>query len=260
MSPETMVHQCPLKDLAILYATRVDLRNRSYLTNFEEIDGVFIAFGDALQNHMNYKPVVTGNQSNGNAGTKACDDADDDEDGIIHAAFLWDGHVYGNYLELSRSGVLDSPLSSTLPQLSKSDRSMLSSRRLLEMVFLRLSESYGASLIAFDNPYTSNLSSLSELFLSFSKSSLVVLNSLMNAPISSCSRLPSSINLYNISSIVSFLGGQENWKGWNPNDVPDIKDMIQSKAILGNFAKIMTFNVNTPYIFAKYAYTQELSK
>nr|GEZ81655.1 hypothetical protein [Tanacetum cinerariifolium] len=24
---------------------------------------------------MNYKPVVTGNQSNGNAGTKACDDA-----------------------------------------------------------------------------------------------------------------------------------------------------------------------------------------
>ncbi|GKF41655.1 hypothetical protein Tco_0124997 [Tanacetum coccineum] len=69
----------------------------------------------------------------------------------------------------------------------------------------------------------------------------------MNAPIYSCSRLPSSINLYKISSIVSFLDGQENWKGWNPNDVPDIKDMIQSKAILGNFAKIMTSNVNTPY-------------
>ncbi|GJR26785.1 retrovirus-related pol polyprotein from transposon TNT 1-94 [Tanacetum coccineum] len=30
---------------------------------------------DALTNSMNYKPVVTGNQSNGNAGTKECDDA-----------------------------------------------------------------------------------------------------------------------------------------------------------------------------------------
>ncbi|GKF45184.1 ribonuclease H-like domain-containing protein, partial [Tanacetum coccineum] len=30
---------------------------------------------DALTNLMNYKPVVTGNQSNGNAGTKACNDA-----------------------------------------------------------------------------------------------------------------------------------------------------------------------------------------
>ncbi|GJR92685.1 hypothetical protein Tco_0264859 [Tanacetum coccineum] len=69
----------------------------------------------------------------------------------------------------------------------------------------------------------------------------------MNAPISSCSRLPWSINLYNISSIVSFLGGSENWKGWNPNDVPDIKDMIQSKVVPGNFARIMTSAVNTPY-------------
>ncbi|GJY00847.1 hypothetical protein Tco_0358999 [Tanacetum coccineum] len=31
---------------------------------------------DALTNSMNYKPVVAGNQSNGNAGTKACNDAD----------------------------------------------------------------------------------------------------------------------------------------------------------------------------------------
>ncbi|GKE02327.1 ribonuclease H-like domain-containing protein [Tanacetum coccineum] len=31
---------------------------------------------DALTNSMNYKPVVTWNQSNGNAGTKACNDAD----------------------------------------------------------------------------------------------------------------------------------------------------------------------------------------
>ncbi|GKC04073.1 putative ribonuclease H-like domain-containing protein [Tanacetum coccineum] len=30
---------------------------------------------DALTKSMNYKPVITGNQSNGNAGTKACDDA-----------------------------------------------------------------------------------------------------------------------------------------------------------------------------------------
>ncbi|GJR28201.1 ribonuclease H-like domain-containing protein [Tanacetum coccineum] len=30
---------------------------------------------DALTKSMNYKPVVTGNQSNANAGTKACDDA-----------------------------------------------------------------------------------------------------------------------------------------------------------------------------------------
>ncbi|GJX17953.1 ribonuclease H-like domain-containing protein [Tanacetum coccineum] len=30
---------------------------------------------DALTNSMNYNPVVAGNQSNGNAGTKACDDA-----------------------------------------------------------------------------------------------------------------------------------------------------------------------------------------
>ncbi|GKA63751.1 putative ribonuclease H-like domain-containing protein [Tanacetum coccineum] len=32
---------------------------------------------DALTKSINYKPVVAGNQSNGNAGTKACDDADD---------------------------------------------------------------------------------------------------------------------------------------------------------------------------------------
>nr|GEV03589.1 hypothetical protein [Tanacetum cinerariifolium] len=30
---------------------------------------------EALTNSMNYKPVIAGNQSNGNAGTKACDDA-----------------------------------------------------------------------------------------------------------------------------------------------------------------------------------------
>ncbi|GJR82549.1 putative ribonuclease H-like domain-containing protein [Tanacetum coccineum] len=35
---------------------------------------------DALTNSMNYKPVVAGNQSNGNAGTKACDDAGKDSE------------------------------------------------------------------------------------------------------------------------------------------------------------------------------------
>ncbi|GKF94335.1 hypothetical protein Tco_0284035, partial [Tanacetum coccineum] len=30
---------------------------------------------DALTKSMNYKPAIAGNQSNGNAGTKACDDA-----------------------------------------------------------------------------------------------------------------------------------------------------------------------------------------
>ncbi|GJT98644.1 putative ribonuclease H-like domain-containing protein [Tanacetum coccineum] len=33
---------------------------------------------DALTKSMNYKPIVVGNQSNGNAGTKACDDAGDE--------------------------------------------------------------------------------------------------------------------------------------------------------------------------------------
>ncbi|GJX39777.1 retrovirus-related pol polyprotein from transposon TNT 1-94 [Tanacetum coccineum] len=81
--------------------------NMSYLTNFEEIDGGYVAFGDHLGKFdgkadegffvgysinrsgpnwlfdidaliMNYKPVVAGNQSNGNAGTKVCDDIGDD--------------------------------------------------------------------------------------------------------------------------------------------------------------------------------------
>nr|GFA35226.1 uncharacterized mitochondrial protein AtMg00810-like [Tanacetum cinerariifolium] len=35
---------------------------------------------DALTKLINYKPVVAGNQSNGNAGIKTCDDAEGDED------------------------------------------------------------------------------------------------------------------------------------------------------------------------------------
>nr|GEZ63200.1 hypothetical protein [Tanacetum cinerariifolium] len=50
MSPETMVHQCPLKDL-IMLMHKADLSrhmtgNKSYVTDYEEIDGGFIAFGD----------------------------------------------------------------------------------------------------------------------------------------------------------------------------------------------------------------------
>ncbi|GJU65792.1 hypothetical protein Tco_1247627 [Tanacetum coccineum] len=77
--------------------------NISYLTDYKEIDGGFIAFEgnskggkitekgkfdgkadegkgpnwlfdfDALTKSMNYEPVVVGNQSNGSAGTKTCD-------------------------------------------------------------------------------------------------------------------------------------------------------------------------------------------
>ncbi|GJX85845.1 hypothetical protein Tco_0336619 [Tanacetum coccineum] len=42
--------------------------NKSYLTDYEENDGGFIAFG-----------VVAGNQSNGNTSTKACADAGEEE-------------------------------------------------------------------------------------------------------------------------------------------------------------------------------------
>nr|GEY58766.1 ribonuclease H-like domain-containing protein [Tanacetum cinerariifolium] len=59
--------------------------NMSYLTDYEEFDGGYVAFRgsgpnwlfdiDALTKSMNYKPFVAGNQFNGNACTKACDDA-----------------------------------------------------------------------------------------------------------------------------------------------------------------------------------------
>ncbi|GKB46699.1 putative ribonuclease H-like domain-containing protein, partial [Tanacetum coccineum] len=88
--------------------------NKSYLSDYEEIDGGFVAFGgnskgvprkdnmynvdlrnvvpqggsgpewlfdiDTMTKFMNYKPIVAGNQSNHNAGTKACDDASKDRD------------------------------------------------------------------------------------------------------------------------------------------------------------------------------------
>ncbi|GJZ72134.1 hypothetical protein Tco_0635985 [Tanacetum coccineum] len=105
--------QQELKDKGVIDSecSRHMTGNRSYLTDYKEIDGGFVAFGgstkggkitgkgrkpalsfmrpfgcpvtilntidhlDALTKSMNYKPVVAGNQSNGNAGTKACDDA-----------------------------------------------------------------------------------------------------------------------------------------------------------------------------------------
>ncbi|GJY17133.1 ribonuclease H-like domain-containing protein [Tanacetum coccineum] len=42
---------------------------------FREVDQISFFDIDALTKSMNYKPVVAGNQSNGNTGTKACDDA-----------------------------------------------------------------------------------------------------------------------------------------------------------------------------------------
>ncbi|GKG34731.1 hypothetical protein Tco_0437427, partial [Tanacetum coccineum] len=53
--------QQDLKDKGVIDSgcSRHMTGNRSYLTDYEEIDGGFVAFG--------------GNQSNGNAGTKACD-------------------------------------------------------------------------------------------------------------------------------------------------------------------------------------------
>ncbi|GJX30612.1 retrovirus-related pol polyprotein from transposon TNT 1-94 [Tanacetum coccineum] len=66
--------------------------NSEYLEHLGQVDvkadeGFFVGYSinrsgpnwlfdiDALTKLMNYKPVVAGNQSNGNAGTKACDDA-----------------------------------------------------------------------------------------------------------------------------------------------------------------------------------------
>ncbi|GJX88807.1 retrovirus-related pol polyprotein from transposon TNT 1-94, partial [Tanacetum coccineum] len=81
--------------------------NMSYLTDYEEIDGGYVAFGgnpkggkitrkctikigsvldriglfdiDALTRTMNYEPIVAGTQSNGFAGTKASDNSSHDD-------------------------------------------------------------------------------------------------------------------------------------------------------------------------------------
>nr|GEU44245.1 putative reverse transcriptase, RNA-dependent DNA polymerase [Tanacetum cinerariifolium] len=67
-----------LKDKGVIESgcSRHMIGNKSYLTDYEEINGGFVAFGDALTKSMNYKLVVTGNQSNGSSSTKACDNID----------------------------------------------------------------------------------------------------------------------------------------------------------------------------------------
>ncbi|GJS59751.1 hypothetical protein Tco_0654535 [Tanacetum coccineum] len=77
-NPQLELHQKGVIDSG---CSRYMTRNMSYLSDYEEIDGGFVAFGgdpkggritgkDALTISMNYKPVVTGNQTNGNAGIK----------------------------------------------------------------------------------------------------------------------------------------------------------------------------------------------
>ncbi|GJS45815.1 hypothetical protein Tco_0595936 [Tanacetum coccineum] len=53
------------------------LLKRQGLVGRSILNGIYNWLFDinALINSMNYKPVVAGNQSNDNAGTKACDDA-----------------------------------------------------------------------------------------------------------------------------------------------------------------------------------------
>ncbi|GKB05273.1 putative ribonuclease H-like domain-containing protein [Tanacetum coccineum] len=50
--------------------------DEGFLIGYSTNSKAFRVFNSALTNSMNYKPVVTGNQSNGNAGTKACNVAD----------------------------------------------------------------------------------------------------------------------------------------------------------------------------------------
>nr|GEW75933.1 hypothetical protein [Tanacetum cinerariifolium] len=47
-------------------------------SNIAESGPNWLFYVDALTKSMNYKPIVAENQSNGNAGTKACDDADNE--------------------------------------------------------------------------------------------------------------------------------------------------------------------------------------
>ncbi|GJW38791.1 hypothetical protein Tco_0064636 [Tanacetum coccineum] len=90
--------QMDLQDQGVIDSgcSRHMTRNMSYLTDYEEIDGGYVAFGgnpkggkitrkgsgpdwlfdiDALTRIMNYEPIVAGTQSNGFAGTKASDNA-----------------------------------------------------------------------------------------------------------------------------------------------------------------------------------------
>ncbi|GJZ73991.1 ribonuclease H-like domain-containing protein [Tanacetum coccineum] len=63
---------------AVNTACYVQNRFSKNTPNIEESGPNWLFDIDALTKSMNYKPVVTGNQSNGNACTKACDDAGKD--------------------------------------------------------------------------------------------------------------------------------------------------------------------------------------
>ncbi|GJU87492.1 putative ribonuclease H-like domain-containing protein [Tanacetum coccineum] len=63
---------------AVNNACYVQNRFSKNTPNIEESGPNWLFDIDALTKSMNYKPVVTGNQSNGNACTKACDDAGKD--------------------------------------------------------------------------------------------------------------------------------------------------------------------------------------
>nr|GEW68536.1 hypothetical protein [Tanacetum cinerariifolium] len=78
-------HWCHVIDLEVMIGVikqkKVQLTLHSWLTRLQVLTlmkWTKLDFDiDALTKSMNYKLVVLGNQSNGNAGTKACDDADD---------------------------------------------------------------------------------------------------------------------------------------------------------------------------------------
>ncbi|GJU96844.1 putative ribonuclease H-like domain-containing protein [Tanacetum coccineum] len=66
------------KNRTLIEADRTMLADSKLPTTFwaEAVNTAYYLFDiDALTKSMNYKPIVAGNQSNGNAGTKACDDA-----------------------------------------------------------------------------------------------------------------------------------------------------------------------------------------
>ncbi|GJR39465.1 putative reverse transcriptase, RNA-dependent DNA polymerase [Tanacetum coccineum] len=72
--------QQDLKDKGVIDngCSRHMIGNKSYLTDYEEIDGGFVTFGGNSKGGKITRKDFR-NQSNGNAGTKACDDADDAE-------------------------------------------------------------------------------------------------------------------------------------------------------------------------------------
>nr|GEV81819.1 hypothetical protein [Tanacetum cinerariifolium] len=100
--PEKKARKTIKKDKGVIDSgcSRHMTKNMSYLTDYEEIDGGYVAFGgntkgekitgkgsgpnwlfdiDALTRTMNYKPIAAGTQSNGFVGTNACDNTVDED-------------------------------------------------------------------------------------------------------------------------------------------------------------------------------------